>query len=259
MKLKNKLAIVTGQSRGLGAAIAAAFKAEGAIVPECTRKELDLTDQLSIETFYESVLAEYDQVDILVNNAAILGHVGDLRSLGMSSLQEVLTTNLLGPIYLTQRCLPALQRSKRGKIINILGGGASSPLPRRLSYAVSKAGLARFTDTLAAEVINIDCNGVLPGPLKTGMLDDILAAGPEILGQLEYALHSSFKEGQQWVSMDNKAIDPIENAAQLCVFLASEQSNGLTGKMISARWDNWREWDVAEVMKSDKYTLRRID
>lgn len=254
MILKDRIAIVTGQSRGLGAAIVRAFRDEGAIVPECTRAELVMDDPFSIETFYGSVMAEYDGIDILVNNAAMLGYVGRLEESDPGTMGKTIAVNLLGPIYLTQKCLPALQRSKRGKIINICGGGASTPLPRRIAYAVSKAGLARFTDSLAAELKNtkIDCNAILPGAMDTGMLDDIIAAGPEKLGKLEYELHASYKQ--------NAPSSP-ERAAQLCLYLASEESNGLSGKMISARHDPWpfNQEQIKELMRSDKCTLRRID
>ncbi len=257
MKLKDRIAIVTGQSRGLGAAIAKAFRDEGAIVPkEPQGSKLDLLYPPShIGYFIEDFIARHKAIDILVNNAAMLGPVGPLQDIKADDLGKTIECNLMGSIYVTQRCLPALLKSPRGKIINICGGGASTPLPRRLAYAVSKAGLARFSDTLAAELkdTSIDCNAVLPGALKTDMLDQIIEAGPERLGKTEFELHSSIREDQL---NDTSAMD---RAVALCVYLASEQSNGLTGKLISARHDPWQTWDIGEVMESESYLLRRFD
>lgn len=251
MRLQNKVAIITGQSRGLGKALSVAFKNEGAIVPRCTREQLDITNPGMIYPFINSVWKEHGGIDILINNAAVLGPVGPLLNVNPNDIASTILTDLFGPMVLSQGCIPALEASERGKIINICGGGTSDPLPRRIAYAVSKAGLARFSDTLAAEYPELDINAVLPGPLPTDMLDDIINAGPELLGETAYNFHRSFRQDADPLS--------IQKVVDLCVYLASDLSNGLSGKLISARHDNYAEWDVPSVMESKKYELRRTD
>ena len=228
-----KIAIVTGQSRGLGAAIGYIFKKAGYTVPACTRHELNVSDPASVKQFCANIGA----VDVLVNNAAILGPVGLVER--NQDWHETLLTNLMGPVWLTQAVLPGMKK-RGGKIINIAGGGATGPLPRRSAYAASKAALVRFTETVAEEVkdFGIEVNAVLPGPLKTDMLDQIVASGENV---------------------ETPDEDAIDRAASLCLWLA--QTDGLTGRTLSARFDPW-PFDDAEkkrIMASDLYTLRRID
>lgn len=252
MKLENKVAIITGQSRGLGKALASAFLQEGAIIPRCTRQQLDMLNPASVFDYVRTVWGNHGAIDIVVNNAAILGPVGPLIDCQPSQTTATVITNLLSPMYLTQMSLlPLLSCEGRGKVINICGGGTTSPLPRRAAYAVAKAGLARFSDTLAEEYSMLDVNAVLPGPLPTDMLDEIIEAGETSLGEREFAEHVALKE-----TLDDSA---IQKAVDLCVYLASSASDGLSGKLISARHDNWQEWDIPQVMASPKYTLRRID
>lgn len=98
---------------------------------------------------------------------------------------------------------------------------------------------------------NIDINSIAPGPLNTKMLDEILQAGPEIVG--EDFFNKSLKQKKNGGT-------PMVNAVKLILFLASSVSNGITGKLISALWDNWEKWPkhIDELSKSDIYTLRRI-
>ena len=108
-------------------------------------------------------------------------------------------------------------------------------------------------ETIAEELrdFNIDVNMVAPGALNTRLLDEVLVAGPEKVGKDFY--NNSIKQKEQGGS-------PPEQGAALCVYLASEQSNGITGKLISAVWDPWETLHekIAELENSDIYTLRRI-
>jgi NAD(P)-dependent dehydrogenase (short-subunit alcohol dehydrogenase family) len=140
-----------------------------------------------------------------------------------------------------------------GKIINLSGGGATSPLPSISAYAASKAAVVRFTETLAEELRphRIDVNAMAPGPLNTRMLDEMLEAGPEAVGAAAHAKALKQKESGG---------APIGNGAELCVFLASAESDGITGKLISAVWDPWKVLAARreELANSDIYCLRRI-
>ncbi len=149
--------------------------------------------------------------------------------------------------------MPHLRAQNYGKIINLSGGGATAPLPRLSSYAASKAAVVRFTETLAEEARDnhIDVNAIAPGALNTRLLDQVLEAGPERVGQAFY--ERSLKQRDQGGA-------PLEKGAALAVFLASAGSDGITGRLLSAVWDNWAELPARQqhLAKSDIYTLRRI-
>jgi 3-oxoacyl-[acyl-carrier protein] reductase len=126
-------------------------------------------------------------------------------------------------------------------------------MPNLSAYATSKAAVVRFGETLAEEVqaAGIDVNAVAPGALNTRLLDEVLAAGPEKVGEAFYA-----------ASMKQKAAGgtPLTRGAELCTFLASRASDGITGRLISAVWDPWKDLPahLDELRGSDIYTLRRI-
>jgi len=146
-----------------------------------------------------------------------------------------------------------MKSRRRGKIIQLSGGGATNPMPRISAYAVSKAAIVRFAESLAEEVreFNIDVNSIAPGALNTRMLEEVLAAGPDKVGAEFF--NRSVKQKQSGGA-------GLERGAALAVFLASDASDGITGKLISAMWDNWEHWPehVTELGSSDIYTLRRI-
>jgi 3-oxoacyl-[acyl-carrier protein] reductase len=126
-------------------------------------------------------------------------------------------------------------------------------LPRISAYAVSKAAIVRFTETLAEEVrgTGIDVNAIAPGALNTRMLDEVLEAGPDKVGKAFYERSLKQKESGGV---------PIDRGAELALFLASKASDGITAKLISAVWDDWERWpeQLNELSSSDTYTLRRI-
>jgi 3-oxoacyl-[acyl-carrier protein] reductase len=149
--------------------------------------------------------------------------------------------------------MPHFKKQRYGKVIQLSGGGATNPLPKISAYAVSKAAIVRFSETLAKEVrgFGIDVNALAPGALNTRMLEEVLMAGPEIVGKDFY--ERSLKQKKSGGAS-------IDRAAELALFLASSQSDGITGKLISAAWDNWEEWPnhISELDRTDAFTLRRI-
>jgi NAD(P)-dependent dehydrogenase (short-subunit alcohol dehydrogenase family) len=140
-----------------------------------------------------------------------------------------------------------------GKIVNLSGGGASASLPRFTAYAASKTAVVRFTETLADELKGegIDVNAVAPGALATAMTEAVLEAGPETIGSEYHAkINKIISEGGMC----------IREAAELCAWLCSADSDGISGRLIAAQWDPWRSLacrrDALDC--SDIYTLRRI-
>lgn len=275
MKLLGKRAVVTGASQGLGRNIAKLFSKEGADVLICARNARDLeiarTEILAeaqgrvlVETANIGVEADVKKLveraaeglgglDVLVCNAGVYGPKGAIDELNWESWVEAIQINLFGTVLCCRSFLPLLRESKRGKIILLSGGGATKPLPFLSAYAASKAATVRFGETLAEELrpSGIDVNSVAPGALNTRMLQEVLDAGPEKVGAAFY--EASIKQRDSGGT-------PLELGANLCLYLASDESDGITGKLLSAAWDPWQQLHQhrQELAETDVYTLRRI-
>jgi 3-oxoacyl-[acyl-carrier protein] reductase len=275
MKLAGKRAIITGASHGLGQSIATLFAEQGADVLICARNAGDLENALErirvnalgkvfgktanvaveadVQKLVEEAVEKLGGLDILVCNAGIYGPKGSIDELKWASWVETIQINLLGTVLCCRLFLPLLRRPEGGKIILLSGGGATKPLPFLSAYAASKAGVVRFGETLAEELRTsaVDVNCVAPGSLNTRMLDEIVDAGPEKVGTAYY--EAALKQRESGGAS-------IENAASLCLYLASEESDGITGKLISAVWDPWQQFGDhrQDLDKTDVYTLRRV-
>ncbi len=190
---------------------------------------------------------------ILVNNAGIYGPKGEIEVVDWAEWTRAIEINVYGSILMCRELVPHFKAQGYGKVIQLSGGGATNPLPRISAYAVSKAAIVRFAETLAEEVrgTGIDVNAIAPGALNTRMLDEVLEAGPDKVGQAFY--ERSLKQKETGGA-------PLECGADLALFLASSASDGITAKLISAVWDDWEHWPehLDELSSSDAYTLRRI-
>jgi NAD(P)-dependent dehydrogenase (short-subunit alcohol dehydrogenase family) len=276
MRLAGRNAVITGASQGLGAAIAERFVAEGAAIALCARtgddldarrrqlqtmhpsaqvftRTADIADQRQVDEFFDAAQSALGHIDILVNNAAVHGPIGPIDRIDWQGWVDAIAINLMGTIYCARKALSLLKPNGYGKIINISGGGATSPQPGLSAYAASKAAVVRFTETLALECRQwgIDVNAVAPGALATRLMDELIAAGPERIGESRHA---------RAVEQKVDGGMPLERGADLCVYLASAESDGLTGRLIAAQWDPWPFTDdqKREISQSDIYTLRRI-
>jgi len=275
--LDGRIAIITGATRGLGFEIARSYLEAGASLTICARDanllasaaaELrklarpgrsvvavpaDVSRSPDAARLVETARREFGRVDILVNNAGVQGPGGALETVDWEEWLHTLEVNLLGPVLTSRAVLPHLKRAGRGKIIQLSGGGATRPLPMLSAYAVSKAAVVRFVETLAEETrpYRIDVNAIAPGALNTRMLDEVLAAGPERIGREGY---------ERALQQKNDGGVPLHKGAELAVFLGSQLSDGITGKLLSAVWDPWRTLPghLDELNRTDIYTLRRI-
>jgi len=273
MRLKDKIAIVTGAGRGIGKAISLAYADEGANVIAISRTlseveetarqirstgkhataiRADISNIGEVENAISFVIKEFGQVDILVNAAGIQGPIGPIVENDINHWIQTAQVNLIGTFLCIRMVLPTMMKQGYGKIINFSGGGATSPRPYFTAYAASKGAVAHLTESLAGELkgYNIQVNVIAPGAVNTKMLDQVLKAGL-LAGEHE------FKKAQEQLE---KGGAPIEKPAKLAVFLASDESNGLSGKLISAVWDNWQHMasQISKIMSSDIYTLRRV-
>jgi NAD(P)-dependent dehydrogenase (short-subunit alcohol dehydrogenase family) len=195
----------------------------------------------------------FGKLDVLVSNAGVYGPKGAVEEVDWYAWSQAISINLLGTVLCCRAFLPLLRQSTRGKILLVSGGGATKPLPFLSAYAASKAAVVRFGETLAEELrgVGIDVNSIAPGALNTRLLEEVLSAGPEKVGQSFY--EASLRQKQSGGT-------PLEKAAELCVYLASSESDGITGKLISAVWDTWKNFAAhhEDLQRTDVYTLRRI-
>lgn len=275
--LAGRSAIVTGASHGLGRAIAEHFVDAGAGVLlvarqapalEAARRELharaapgqvvealaaDVSRPADCEAVAARAAERLPDLAVLVNNAGVYGPMGAIDALDWEPWEEAVRINLFGTVLMCRAVIPLLRRRGFGKIVNLSGGGATAPLPFLSAYAASKAAVVRLTETFAHELkdARIDVNAVAPGALNTRLLDQVLAAGPERVGALFH---------RRALQQRDEGGVPLARGAELCVFLASAESDGITGRLLSALWDDWRGLPSKrdELAKSDVYTLRRI-
>ena len=267
-------AVITGGTRGLGESLVNRFWHAGFSLVVTARQEADIQKVLKglprrddqkalaipcdmgsptqITEFIDRVKFACTQLTVLVNNAAIQGPIGPLSENDFSAWQQALQVNLLAPVSLCQGLIPLITSSGGGSIINLSGGGATGPRANFSAYATAKAGLVRFSETIAQELrqSSIRVNCIAPGAMKTDMLAEVLSKSHEA-GEKEHSLASKVVE-EGGASM--------ERVADLALFLASDASKGITGKLISAVWDDWEHWPeyLSELSSSDAYTLRRI-
>ena len=225
MKLKDKVAMITGGGRGIGKAIALAYAREGARLAICARTESEINDTVqeiqklkaegkgwtcdvsvedSVKDFVGDVIKEFGRIDVLVNNAGVMTRPVPITELEVKKWDYTIAVNLRGPFLVTKSVLPAMIKQKSGSIINVssmIGRGAYANF---IAYATSKWGVEGFTQTLAAEArsSNIRVNSVEPGYVATKL--------------------TGYSGSQP------------ESVTDVFVYLASDEANGITGKMLSA-------------------------
>jgi NAD(P)-dependent dehydrogenase (short-subunit alcohol dehydrogenase family) len=275
--LQGQNALITGASRGLGLETACQFAMAGANLALLARDAVtlkiagervgarrrdpaqvvrtypcDFTRESQVATTTAGCLADFGAFDVLVNNAAIQGPIGALESVDWDAWRAVFQVDLFAAAQLCRLLIPHMRKRGRGKIINLSGGGATGPRADLSAYAAAKTALVRLSETLAEELrgSGIDVNSVAPGAMNTRMLDELIAAGPA----------GAPREYTQALERAKAGGNPPARAAELVVWLASPESDGITGRIISAVWDDWRSLGErrAELANTDVFTLRRI-
>jgi 3-oxoacyl-[acyl-carrier protein] reductase len=262
--------LIAGASGAIGLAVARLFHQEGANLAltylsqkpasgfqnsdpaRVLEMPLDIRQKEQLNAAVKQVVDRFGTIDVLVNCTGVLGPIGPTATVPMEAWTEAVEINLLGSFYLTRAVLPLMLAHKRGKIIYFSGGGAAYARPFFTAYGASKAALVRFTESLAEELVEscVDVNIIAPGPVNSRMWNQMRSSGGA----------GGTKTLSEIKNMEETGGVSAEPAAKLAVFLASERSNGLTGRLISAIHDDWKAFDrrISEIMGSEAGTLRRI-
>jgi NAD(P)-dependent dehydrogenase (short-subunit alcohol dehydrogenase family) len=273
--LKDKVAIVTGGSRGIGKAIAERFAQEGCnlMLASRTKSELektaesikkqfsvnissyqtDIGNENEVTSLIQKTIAEFGKIDILVNNAAIVGPTGEISQINGQEFFNTLKNNIGGTVFCTKAVIPHMKSQKQGCIINLSGGGGLYPLPYYDAYSASKAAIVRLTENFALELekFNIFVTAISPGAVNTKMFDEQLKIGKNSIGEKNWqALQDRLTSGG----------DSIYKASELALFIACQNRKELNGRVISAIWDNWENISKQKekIIDTDVFQMRRI-
>lgn len=273
--LSGRTVVVTGGSAGIGYAIARRCVQDGATLVIAARKAKQLEESLrglrelsgGNHRSYSLNIADLEAVQAfarwlqkqdlrpagLVNCAGSFGPIGKTTELDMAEFTHAMQVNFLGTVYMCHAVARLFDKAGRAKIVNCGGGGATFPFPNYSAYAVSKVALVRFTENLAQELAAdaIDVNCIAPGFVVTRLHEQTMAAGAERAGAF-------FSKTRTGIASGGVA---AEESAELTAFLLSQESDGISGRYISAAWDPWRDSGFQERLRreEDFATLRRID
>jgi len=278
---RGRVYVVTGASRGLGRAIAHLLAADGSSLALCARGKRQLhavTEEIrdryganvfeaavdvrrtgEVRAFAKDSRRVLGPADGLVNNAAILGPVGRIDAVDLDEWRQAIEVNVVGVANLCAFFAPQMADSGRGSIINISGAGMGGPnVPGHISaYTAAKAAVVALTETLAKELASakIRVNAIAPGPLETAFLKPVLEAGPDAAGTALY------EDSKRTAGADEDRVEMNEGLASLVHYLLSDDSEWLTGKLVSARWESLDGLQASKdrLRSTSLLTLRRID
>ena len=247
-RLPDRVAVITGASRGIGRATALVMAREGASIvvnyrsEEAKAKEVieeikktggtaiafqaDVGDSGAVERMIKRTVDEFGRVDILVNNAGVAQGDGSLLKFKDEALDRMVQVNVKGILYCTRAVMPHMMKRHHGKIVNLasVAGLGTASLPGNLVYASTKAAVIGLTKRIALELgqYGINVNAVAPGLIRTDM-----GVG-----------HRSADEQRERIQYFEKRsilgrIGEPEDIANTILFLASEESNFITGQVIT--------------------------
>ena len=240
MRVKNKVAIITGSAQGMGKAFALRLAKEGAKVTLCDildcepaaqeiaaaggealALKIDVTNEQDTVEMAKRTTEYFGSIDILVNNAAIFGGIEmrPFEEIPANEWEKIMAVNLKGMFLCSKAVAPYMKKQKKGKIVNIASGVAFSGLPLFLHYTTSKGGVVSLTRALARELgeFGINVNAVAPGMVWT---EATQAMVPE-----EFAQENVKKQ------CIKKVVQP-EDVASAVLFFASEESDLIAGQVL---------------------------
>ena len=271
-RLEGRVALITGGGRGIGRAIALAYAAEGARLALAARTEselretaeaiaarygtevhtliADVTNRHQVDNAVASTLERFGAIDVLVNNAGNLGPVGRLWENDPDDWERTIAIHILGTFYGCRAVIPHMLQRGAGRIVNMSGVGG----PNVTAYEVAKMGITNLTENLALELADtpITVNAISPGSIHTRMWEENRDRALEV-GDM-----AMYERGVQVTSGQGAS---IERAAQLVVFLGSDACGKLSGRLIRAFSDRFKDFpaQVDRIMSSEAYLMRRVD
>lgn len=213
---------------------------------------VDLEEKNFIEKISKVVDSHTHKVRFVIIATGSQHPIGEVLSIDSLALSRSFQVNLIAPILISQYFASKFIKNGSGSLLLLSGGGGTSPRSNFSAYATAKTGLIRFVETFSQELqlTNVQINCISPGIMPSKMMEEIVGLG-SAAGEVELL----------------KAIDALQDreyrlygVLKLCKFLTSNASKGITGKLISAEWDNWEKWPlhIDKLQNSDLYTLRRI-
>lgn len=253
--------VITGVSSGIGAWLAERLLVQGHEIIGISRRE----PSLKHERFYHvgadvadwekmsHAAAQFSNVDALVCCAGIQGEVGLMLDCEPLAWAETMRSNVEGTFFTLKAFLPRMnlsQRTQRAKVVCFSGGGATAPRVRFSAYGCAKAAIVRLVETAAWEWADlpVDINVVAPGAMNTAMTQEVLRLGAEKAGkEVEAATKQLQSGGGDWEKL-GLAMD----------FLLNHASDGISGRLIAAQWDDLAGIAAMIEQDKDKFTLRRI-
>ncbi len=250
MKLKDRVAIITGGGRGLGRDIAFSFAREGArLVVSGTNEQAlastaselraqgtqvisviaDVSDEQAVTGMADVTLSEFGLIDILVNNAGIIGPTAVVTEVSREDWDRTIAVNLTGAFLCARAVLGHMASRRQGKIINISSIAGHIGYAMRSPYSVSKWGMIGLSRTLAQEWgrFNIQVNTISPGPVQGERMDEVISRRAAHSGR---TIEEVTAEYTARLALD-RFVDP-EHVAAMAVFLASSDSDSVTGEAI---------------------------
>ena len=258
MKLKGKVAVVTGSGRGIGRCIAVTFAREGADIVVASDLEgevisvseeieslgrkvlpavVDVTNTDHVRLLAEKTKDKMGGVDILVNNAGVVGKRFFLFLSDDDIWRRTIEVNLFGVYYCTKAFLPMIIERREGRIINMASISGKQASPTNSAYAASKHGVIGITRTMAAELggmglYDITVNAICPGVVNTEMIHGSGGAIDQIAGLLQISRDAVVEEYIKPMSIQRRLVDP-EEIADMALYLASDAAKGITGQAIN--------------------------
>ncbi len=241
--------VITGNSAGIGKMLTDRLASNGHVVYGLSRSseyKCDVTNYEQVDDWARYFLDSDINIDAVVTCAGTQGEVGKTSKTDAAAWAETISVNLNGTYNAIRAFYPIMDKSRRAKIVCLAGGGSANGRAYFSAYAAAKTAVVRLVESISLEEKNLDINAVAPGAIKTNIIDGALKAGPSVIGEDEY--NKALKQSTQG--------DDPSRMLNLIEWLLSEKSDGISGRFISAIWDDWEKLDKA-AMPDEIYKLRR--